>query len=264
MIYKRFAANLRAQNWFAIAVELGIVILGVYIGTWVANRNQEAVARGNTVQLLNQLRPEITYQASQYQKIRTYMTTTGHYADVAFAGWRRDPKVSDNEFVIAAYEASQAAGSQLNANNWASIFGANQVQNIRDADVRKRLIRVLSSTTSGIDAEQVYTRYRERVREVIPSGVQDKIRSQCDDVFGEDATSIPTLSPTCALKLTPVEAAAAAAALRARPELVSDLNWHRAAVASMLYNFESYVKTLEALGVAIDRSSDAGAQRAKQ
>ena len=41
MIFKRFAANLRAQNWFAIGVELGIVILGVFIGTLVANANQQ-------------------------------------------------------------------------------------------------------------------------------------------------------------------------------------------------------------------------------
>ena len=40
MIYKRFVANLRAQNWFAIGVELAIVVVGVFIGTWVANWNQ--------------------------------------------------------------------------------------------------------------------------------------------------------------------------------------------------------------------------------
>ena len=28
MIYKRFAANLRAQNWLAIGIEFGIVVAG--------------------------------------------------------------------------------------------------------------------------------------------------------------------------------------------------------------------------------------------
>ena len=31
-------------------------------------------------------------------------------SDVALAGWRNDPKVSDNDFVIAAYQASQVFG----------------------------------------------------------------------------------------------------------------------------------------------------------
>ncbi len=39
MIYKRVGARLRAQDWLAIVIELGIVVLGVFIGTWVANWN---------------------------------------------------------------------------------------------------------------------------------------------------------------------------------------------------------------------------------
>ena len=35
MIHKRAIAKLSAQDWFAIAIELGIVIVGVFIGTWV-------------------------------------------------------------------------------------------------------------------------------------------------------------------------------------------------------------------------------------
>ena len=46
MIYKRFAANLRAQNWFAIAIELAIVVIGVFIGTWVAVHGVDGVAPG--------------------------------------------------------------------------------------------------------------------------------------------------------------------------------------------------------------------------
>jgi len=256
MIYKRAVAKLRAQDWLAILIEFGIVVAGVYVGTWVANRNQEGVARANTVQLINELRPEIAFQASEYRKLKTYMDTTGAYAETAFAGWRGDPGVSDGEFVIAAYEASQAAGSQLNANNWASIFGANQVQYIRDPEVRRRLIRLLSSTTNGIDAEQVYTRYREHVREVIPSPIQDAIRAQCDDVLGDDGSDIPTLDRACSLKLPASDAKAAATALRAQPELMRELNWHRAAVASMMYNFESYIRTLKRVDEAIERSNE--------
>lgn len=43
MIYKRVAARLRAQDWVAITIELAIVVVGVFVGTWVADWNQ---ARG--------------------------------------------------------------------------------------------------------------------------------------------------------------------------------------------------------------------------
>ena len=37
MIYKRAIAKLRGQEWSAIAIELAIVVVGVFMGTWVAN-----------------------------------------------------------------------------------------------------------------------------------------------------------------------------------------------------------------------------------
>lgn len=59
MIFKRAVAKLRAQDWTAIGVELAIVVLGVFIGTWVANWNQERESRAETHHLLIQLKPEI-------------------------------------------------------------------------------------------------------------------------------------------------------------------------------------------------------------
>jgi hypothetical protein len=67
MIFKRAAAKLRAQEWTAIATELAIVVVGVFIGTWVANRNQDAVQRASTIRLLSQFKSEIRLQAQQFQ-----------------------------------------------------------------------------------------------------------------------------------------------------------------------------------------------------
>ena len=206
--------------------------------------------------MLNQFRPEIHYQAEQFARIKAYMATTGNYAQIALAGWKGDPTVPDNDFVIAAYQASQATGGAINTESWSSIFGNSQVQNIRDPLVRSRLIRVLSLDASLTDYRQVQTKYRENVRAVIPNDVQDAIRARCNDVFPADGISVAYLPPKCGVILPPDRAAASAAALRAHPELVGDLNWHRAAVAAMLSNFGGYVRTLQALGDAIDRSHE--------
>jgi len=257
MTFKRAVAKLRAQDWSAILIELMIVIVGVYIGMWVANRNQESVERQDTIRLLNQLRPEIRYQVEQAALLKRYMDTTGRYAKIAFAGWAGDPKISDNDFVIAAYEASQATGVSTNTTSWSGMFGANQVQNIRDPVLRSRLVRVLSLDAGVLDYRQAQTAYRQHVRETIPAHVQDAIRAKCDDYLAEGTFGIPYLTPTCSLQLPSADAATTAAALRARPSLVQDLNWHRATIAAMLYNFNAYSRTLEALDDAIVRTRDA-------
>lgn len=259
MIYKRAIAKLRAQDWFAILVELGIVILGVYIGTWVANRNQQSDQRANTIRLLDELRPEIRYQEENFRRFERYQQTTAAYAKVAMAGWRRDPSVSDNAFVIAAYQASQITGSAINTNSWASMFGNQQVQNIRDPNVRRQLIRVLSLDSTVSDYRQGDTDYRKHVRQTIPDNIQNTIRSRCGDVTN-DTLDAATLPATCDVLLAHGEAAATAAALRARSSLVEDLNWHQAAGASLLYTYSGYLRTLQALGRAIDRSGEIGAE----
>lgn len=254
MILRRLTANVKAQNWTAIAIEFVIVVIGVFIGTQVSNWNQARVERQNTIRLLDQFKGEIRYQTTQYGFLHAYMATTGNYAKVALAGWKREPQVSDNDFVISAYQASQVAGAAINTQNWASIFGSGQVQNIRDPLLRGHLIRVLSLDSSVIDYHQVQSAYREHVRQVIPDDVQTAIRQRCGDRFQADGSSAPFLPPTCDLVLPANRARTTAAALRARPDLVNDLNWHRSLVATMLDQYRNYAANLDALGKAIDQS----------
>ena len=76
---------------------------------WVANWNQERAAEREIQTLLVELGPEMARQKQTIQSTRNYFATTQRYAETALAGWRGDPKVSDTDFVIAAYQASQAA-----------------------------------------------------------------------------------------------------------------------------------------------------------
>jgi hypothetical protein len=255
MIFKRAAAKLRAQDWTAILIELGIVVLGVFIGTWVASRNQEAIERDSTIRLLNQFKTEIHFQAKQYQGVKEYMAVTGAYARTAEAGWRRDPAVNDRDFVVAAYQASQITGTAINTQSWASMFGAGQVQNVQDPAVRTRLIRVLSLDSSIIDVHQLESDYRKDVRSVIPGTIQEAIRARCGDIFPDTGAITSKLPARCDLLISAQDASETAAALRMRPELAHELDWHRATVASMMSQYGAYIRSLESLSQAIDHSA---------
>jgi hypothetical protein len=256
MIFKRAAAKLRAQDWTAIATELAIVIVGVFIGTWVANRNQDTVERDSTLRLLSQLKSEIRVQAQQFQAFKNYMAITGTYARTAEAGWSGDATVSDRDFVVAAYQASQITGTAINTQSWASMFGAGQVQNVQDPAVRTRLVRVLSLDSSIIDVHQLESDYRKDVRSVIPGTVQETIRASCGDIFPDTGTVTAQLPDRCNVSIPPQAARDTAAALRAQPALAHELDWHRAIIASMIGQYGAYVRSLESLSQAIDHSAD--------
>ena len=236
MIYKRFAANLRVQNWFAIGIELGIVVLGVFIGTWVANWNHARLERNETQQLLSQLRVELRAFSDLLDGIDDYYSTTRRFAKTADDGWRGDPQVTDLEFVIAAYQASQVTAASNNAAVWAQIFGADELRNIKDLEIRTKLAGVMTFDNSLVNLAAVATPYREQVRKVIPDIIQNAIRERCGDRLVPGPAPTFQLPPRCDIRLAEAETRVAAEALRARPELQAELRWHQAAVANQLLN----------------------------
>jgi len=252
MVFKRAVAGLRAQDWIAITIELAIVVVGVFIGIQVANWNEERIERHETQRMLTRLKPELRNLLDFYASARTYYATTRTYATTAFAGWRSDPEVSDRDFVIAAYQASQIYGTGMNNATWATIFGADRLRTIDDPSIRNNLAFLMYSDTTQIDTEAVDTPYRRNVRRIIPVEIQDDIRAECGDRSPPDNPQLFFLPKTCGLDVPPAVAATTAAALRARPQLVEDLRWHTAAAASFLANMEAFEKTTIKLKQQID------------
>ena len=239
MILRRLTVNLRAQNWTAIAIEFVIVVVGVFIGTQVANWNQARLEKAQTQRMLDQLIPELRAELAFFENVEKYYATTRRYADQAMAGWKVGAAMSDNDFVIAAYQASQISGIPINPDSWSLTFGGQQLRNIEDRAVRRNLEVVLTSDYSPVEFTAVATPYREQVRRVIPIEIQDQVRDQCGDRnVKHDGVYLIVLPARCSLTLDPAKARATAAALRARPELVSELRWHLAAVATYMANVE--------------------------
>lgn len=235
MIFKRFGANLRAQNWFAIGVEFAIVVAGVFVGNWVNDWSQAKAQQREARRLLVEIQPKLRQLVEYVPAGRAYYRSVGLYAQTALAGWSGDPQVSDEQFVIAAYQASQLKSVNFNAASWANLLGADQVRAVGDPILRRKVVDFLGADASGFQLPST-TDYRKNVRRIIPIDIQRRIIRECGDRNSPDSpwTSLPS---TCALELDPAEARAIAARLRARPTLAEDLNWHLA----VLVNFQDFL-----------------------
>lgn len=248
MIFKRAIADLRAQKWMAIGIEVAIVIVGVFVGTQVSNWNAQRLAKRETQRTLSQLKPSLQLLDDYYDGARVYYRTTRQYGATALAGWRGDRNVSDREFVAAAYEASQIFGIGTNSSTLATVLGADQLRSIDDLVIRNDLSFLMTADYSQLDIPAVNTPYRQNVRRLIPVDVQDAIRAQCGDRQAPDKPLQIYLPASCDLKITPAQAAESAAALRSQPELMKDLQWQMAAEAALLSNmtpFEVITKDLQ-------------------
>ena len=129
--------------------------------------------------MLTRLNPELRNLLAFYASARAYYATTRVYSTTAFAGWLS--KVSDRDFIIAAYQSSQIYGTGMNNGTWATIFGADRLRTIDDPLIRNNLAFLMHSDTTQIDTQAVDTPYRQNVRRVIPVEIQDAIRAACGD-----------------------------------------------------------------------------------
>lgn len=251
MIHKRAIAKLRAQDWFAIAVELAIVIVGVFIGNWVNDRNQQRVQQHQVEGLVDRLKPQLKSLDRQVVSDLRYYANARNYALTALAGWNRDPRVSDTQFVVAAYQASQVTGFGASSQTFSTLIGADQVREISDPDLRAAMGLVIGTDFSQLSYVNMLTDYRRHVRELIPNSIQELLRAACgDQTVASGALVIPA---KCDIALPPADAAKAAATLRAHPELVNELNFHLAQAATMVGNFQRFGERTEKLLAMIDQ-----------
>ena len=139
--------------------------------------------------------------------------------------------------MIAANQASQNNYTGSNGGSWSQAFGSDRLGTVKDPQLRKDLGQLMSIDYNVIEQE-IFTDYRRHVRQVIPEEVQDAIRAQCGDRRNADGAQ--ELPEVCSLNLPSQRFAEAANALRAHPELVGELRWHFAAVASYTNNLELF------------------------
>jgi hypothetical protein len=252
MIFRRILHALRAQDWTAIIIELIIVVVGVFVGSAVASWNEKRLEKQETERLLAQLQPELRDFIEFFDSARHYYSITRSYADRAFAGWEGPKSDSDDQFVIAAYQATQVYGFPNNGENWGLIFGAQQLRNIEDLSVRRGLARVMTANYADLDYRAVATPYREHVRQIVPVEVQEAIRRACGDRTHPGKLAFLSLPRTCNLRISAEQAAPIAARLRARPELSDELRWHLAEVATFMSNMDRLEVNVRDLSARID------------
>lgn len=244
------AANLRAQNWSAIGIELAIVIVGVFIGTWVANWNAERAEKAGVDRLITQLQPKLRELEGLVADDQGDYAVVRGYATMAKSGWARDPAVSDRDFVIAAFQATEISPFNTNPFYDGSLLGVEEVRKVDDAETRERLMTLVGYRSGFLDLFGEGSAYREQVRSIIPDEVQQRILAECGDQQNANRRHF-WLPATCTTPINPNVARSTTSALRARPELVQSLTSHMAHVTRHLGSDKAYAGLLARLNQRI-------------
>lgn len=67
MLLRRFSQHISDQNWFAVGLDILVVIVGIFLGTQVSNWNAERLNKDLEQSILNRLETEFTYQETEFE-----------------------------------------------------------------------------------------------------------------------------------------------------------------------------------------------------
>jgi hypothetical protein len=123
----------------------------------------------------------------------------------------------------------------MNGASWTQIYGGTELSKLPDPELRGDLAGVMALDFGQLGLATVATPYRQDVREIIPHDIQEAIRAHCGDTTFRGSAIVTLLPAKCDLDFPAERWAAAAHDLRAEPQLVKELRWHRAAVASFVF-----------------------------
>lgn len=240
MVVRQIREHVSTHNWFAVAVDILIVFVGVFLGIQANNWNEarlaEAGARTDRMRLIEDLR---TNEIDLHGRL-IYYNSVRHHALRALKGFSsRDAELGE-AFLVSAYQASQIRQRPMRRFTYDELVNAGSLGRIGDQKLRERLdLHYLGLASIDANIRDVPP-YRERLRREMPYEVQQQIRLRCGEQVREvRGAVIRSLPASCQTGLDQKQIASAVARLRAAPEMDRDLTRYITDVDQRLDAYET-------------------------
>jgi hypothetical protein len=181
MVIQRIREHATTHNWFAVGVDLAIVVLGVFLGTQVSNWNDERLERAHARDYRLQIIDELRSNEQDLDARKAYYRQARNHALATLAGLDRPLSMRGEAFVVDAYQASQVWLRPVIRSGYDEMSGAGLSSKIGDRATRSRLTTFYSQIRQFDITALNTTTYRDRVRRAISYPLQQEINRRCGD-----------------------------------------------------------------------------------
>jgi hypothetical protein len=225
MAIRRFREHVRRQDWFAVLIDIGIVVIGVFLGIQAANWNEARIERSEADEYRARIIANLRANEADVAARIAYYRQVRHHAIAALDSLQSNRDRSDEQFLIDAYQASQGWFRPLQQPSYDESVDSSVRRKIGEPAVRAQL-SAYYQLASGFDSAALgVTPYRDRLRRAMDLRVQLAIRQRCDDIMVDlpEGGQAPRLPERCSLNLDPRLLERVARQVAAVPELDQDL-----------------------------------------
>ena len=252
MLLRSVTKHVKDQNWFAVFLDLMIVVIGVFIGIQVSNWNADRAGEKKAQVLIQRLYGDLSNDHEVVTALLEYHAVVKNYAITAIDGFNGKKTVNDEQFVIGAYQASQISGPWGYRSTYNELLSTGQFDLIKSDELKGLILGYYSDDWSQQSLLTTTATYREYIRGIIPFLIQDTIRSECGDVPVRVAQTFGNVLPdSCDLQLPDELFSETAAYLRSQPVMLINLQYQIAVYESQAYTLANFEKETRKLMTAI-------------
>ncbi len=189
MILRRFMQHVKEQNWFAVGLDVIVVIVGIFLGLQVTNW-QERINEDNAAkEYLNRLHDDLQVDLETINHREKYWTQVKEYSDIALVYLEAPELIPDDhwKYLLAVFQSSQITPFEVRDITYKELQQTGQMLLLRDKVLRTELAEYYSFN-SGVAAEtllRAIPAYRSHVRGLIPTDITAYIWLNCiaqDDI----------------------------------------------------------------------------------
>src|SRR3954449_7185801 len=139
MVIRRIREHVGTHNWFAVAIDLAIVIIGVFVGTQASNWNQSRLDREKGREDRAMLIDDLQANQQNLDLRRRYNEWVRDEALKTLAALDEPSSALGEQFLIDAYQSSQILPWSLKRNTYDQIIAAGDIGNVADATLRDQI-----------------------------------------------------------------------------------------------------------------------------
>ena len=252
MVIRRIRGHLTSHNWFAVAIDVAIVVIGVFLGTQASNWNDARIERAEAAEYRREIVDDLKSNEADLASRRAYYSAAKQHAIAALAALESPGNERGEPFLIDAYQASQVWLRPLTRSGYDEMVGEGLSRNIGDRATRSRLTAYYTQIRQFDVTALSMTAYRERLRRALPYSIQSAINAKCGDrvITLPGGAQVAALPDGCSVGLDETAVRSAVAKVEAA-HLVEDLTRHIADLDQKLAGFDRFGRIARELRVRL-------------
>lgn len=242
MIRRRIAEHLKAQNWFAVAIDFVIVVIGVFVGIQVSNWNAARADRQRGDAFAVRLADDLRFEARSYATLISYYGSALSEARKAVAALEGGAPLTDEQLLVSAYRATQYLRFASRNAVYQELIATGAIGLVRNDRLRETAIFVYSATIlQDVRKDSAGSAFRTLFRQTVQASAQAELLAKCGDRVldtADGSAKAASLDYPCSLDLPAEVLRASAAALRGDGETLPSLRKQVADLETALNNLK--------------------------